>query len=106
MQLILNKNSTINQSCFFDEHLFELLESIKIVSWPNNAILTPSEQVILSHFMLGRSDKEISRELNRSIHTVKNHVKNILRKLNFRKKIDVSAYIYYVNTSINKSRKC
>ncbi|MGI6400795.1 MAG: LuxR C-terminal-related transcriptional regulator [Thermoguttaceae bacterium] len=43
--------------------------------------LTERESQVLRHIALGLSNKEIARSLNLSIDTVKEHVQNILRKL-------------------------
>jgi len=47
-----------------------------------NQWLTPREQVILQHLLLGKSVREIAAELERSPHTVHDHVKALHRKLN------------------------
>lgn len=46
-----------------------------------NQWLTPREQVILQHLLLGKSVREIAAELERSPHTVHDHVKALHRKL-------------------------
>jgi DNA-binding CsgD family transcriptional regulator len=43
--------------------------------------VTPSEQVILNQLVLGRSVREIAEGLERSPHTVHDHVKSLHRKL-------------------------
>jgi len=50
-------------------------------SSPHITKLTPREIEVLNLIAHGRSNKEIAAELNISIHTVKNHVSNILSKL-------------------------
>lgn len=44
--------------------------------------LTPREQEVLHHLILGRSVKEIASVIGRSPHTVHDHVKSLHRKLN------------------------
>ncbi len=51
------------------------------VSNPNNRV-TPKEQVILDHLALGHTVKQIAAALDRSPHTVHDHVKSLHRKLN------------------------
>jgi NarL family two-component system response regulator LiaR len=48
---------------------------------PHVTKLTPREIEVLNLIAHGRSNKEIAAELSISIHTVKNHVSNILSKL-------------------------
>ncbi len=43
--------------------------------------LTPREQIILQHLLLGKSVRQIAEELGRSPHTVHDHVKSLHRKL-------------------------
>jgi DNA-binding CsgD family transcriptional regulator len=43
--------------------------------------LTQKEQVVLSHLLMGKSVREIAQELERSQHTVHDHVKSLHRKL-------------------------
>jgi DNA-binding NarL/FixJ family response regulator len=43
--------------------------------------LTKREHQILIHLSLGVSNRDISKSLNISLETVKEHVKNLLRKL-------------------------
>jgi DNA-binding CsgD family transcriptional regulator len=53
-------------------------------SQPNGTInwLTQREQTILDQLILGYSVREIAEEVNRSPHTVHDHVKNLHKKLN------------------------
>jgi len=48
--------------------------------------LTPMETQLASMIKLGKSNKEISKILNRSIHTISNHRKNIRKKLELQNK--------------------
>ncbi len=43
--------------------------------------LTQKEQVVLNHLLMGKSVREIAGELDRSQHTVHDHVKSLHRKL-------------------------
>ena len=49
---------------------------------PNTDHLTKREHQILTHLSLGLSNREISAVLGISLETVKEHVQNVLRKLN------------------------
>jgi DNA-binding NarL/FixJ family response regulator len=46
------------------------------------ATLTDREQTVLANVALGKADKEIAETMHLSIHTVKTHMRNILKKLN------------------------
>ncbi len=50
--------------------------------------LTRREQQIVSHLQYGLSNKEIASRLHISVSTVKNHVHNILEKLNVRSRFE------------------
>lgn len=43
-------------------------------------MLTPAEQEVISHLLLGLSNKEIATALNKAEPTVKHQVSSILRK--------------------------
>ncbi len=47
----------------------------------SEARITPRESQVLSHVAFGLSNEEISRSLEISVETVKEHVQNLLRKL-------------------------
>ncbi|MEJ2212300.1 MAG: response regulator transcription factor [Anaerolineae bacterium] len=54
--------------------------------------LTQREQEVLVHVAHGATDKEISDELNLSIHTVKTHMRNILAKLHLSHRHEAALY--------------
>lgn len=54
----------------------------KGVTEDDEVSLTQRETQVLRHLALGLSNKEIGRSLNISVETVKEHVQNILRKIN------------------------
>ena len=54
--------------------------------------LTTRERQILELIAVGQSNKHIARELNISDGTVKVHVKNILRKLNLRSRLEAAVW--------------
>ena len=45
--------------------------------------LTRRETQVLRHLAFGLSNKDIARSMNISVETVKEHVQNVLRKLDF-----------------------
>lgn len=54
--------------------------------------LTEREREILGRLVDGRSNKEIARELGISDATVKVHIKNLLRKLNVRSRLEAAVW--------------
>jgi DNA-binding NarL/FixJ family response regulator len=48
---------------------------------PRHNWLTPREELVLGHLLAGKSVPEIAGELQRSVYTVHDHVKNLHKKL-------------------------
>ena len=67
----------------------------------NNAELTHREKETLQLISKGMSNKEIARKLNIVETTVKVHVKNLLKKLNLRSRVE--AAVWAVERSKNKT---
>ena len=67
----------------------------------NNAELTHREKETLQLISKGMSNKEIARKLNIVETTVKVHVKNLLKKLNLRSRVE--AAVWAVEQSKNKT---
>ena len=57
---------------------------------PDNLPLTGREGQVLRHIALGLSNKEIGRSLKISVETVKEHVQNILRKIDANDRTDAA----------------
>lgn len=57
-----------------------------------DASLTPRELSIIRKIGEGRSNREISEELNLSVGTVKNHISQILDKLELRDRTQIAIY--------------
>jgi ATP/maltotriose-dependent transcriptional regulator MalT len=55
--------------------------------------ITKTEKQIIIFILKGYSNKEISNAVNRSIHTVKNHVKNIFHKLGVSRRYSIILYV-------------
>jgi two-component system response regulator DegU len=55
-------------------------------------LLSPRELEILDHIAQGMSNKEIAQALSVSVHTVKNHMTHILRKLSVRRRAQAVTY--------------
>lgn len=59
---------------------------------PHLQDLTDREREILEHIARGQSNKEIGRALGISDATVKVHIKNLLRKLNFKSRMEAALW--------------
>ena len=66
------------------------------------ADLTERENQILGSLALGHSNKEIARQLGISDATVKVHIKNLLRKLNLKSRLE--AAVWALNRGNARSR--
>ena len=89
-------DQTLNGSTVIGERLNGLLaRAIReeaTTSQRDNATLTRREQEILDGLVQGRSNKLIARSLNITEATVKVHVKNLLRKLGFRSRLEAAVW--------------
>jgi two-component system response regulator DegU len=66
----------------------------KKVAAPGELGLTPREMEIIGYIASGENNKEIAEKLFISEKTVKNHVTNILRKMNLEDRTQVAVYAY------------
>lgn len=66
----------------------------KKVALPEELNLTPREIEIIGYIASGDNNKEIAKKLFISEKTVKNHVSNILRKMNLEDRTQVAVYAY------------
>ena len=66
-------------------------------SYPDEANLTPREIEILEMISNKMTNQQIANELTIELGTVKNHVHNILRKLNVSTRGDAGAYLAIIN---------
>lgn len=64
-------------------------------------ILTPREMDVLKYIIEGCSNGEIAEKLYISVHTVKNHVTNIFRKLGVKDRSQLIAIVYQQNLEKN-----
>ncbi len=62
--------------------------------------LTSREQDVIGHIAAGKSNKEIARELNIAVHTVKSHVHNVLEKLALHTRLELATFAH--SQGINK----
>jgi two-component system nitrate/nitrite response regulator NarL len=59
---------------------------------PNPSMLTSREQEITARVAIGENNRQIASKLIISENTVKNHMKNILEKLNLENRVQLTAY--------------
>jgi two-component system, NarL family, nitrate/nitrite response regulator NarL len=72
--------------------VFNRVSALSRVRAETNGRLTPREQEILESIAAGLSNKDISRQLRITLCTVKNHVHNILTKLQVHRRQDAIQY--------------
>lgn len=80
---------------FSRELAFQILKEFAVRPAPRDTeaeSLTPREQDILRCVSSGSSNREIAAELGISEHTVKNHLKNILQKLQLQNRTQLTRY--------------
>lgn len=65
-------------------------ELVDVSNLPGHFPLTGREAQVLRHLALGLSNKDIARSLTISVETVKEHVQNILRKINANDRTDAA----------------
>ncbi len=57
--------------------------------------LTPREQTVAKHILLGRSTKEISGSLGISAYTVQDHLKSVFTKVGVRSRLALASALFY-----------
>lgn len=86
--------SIVNEEAPLSRELaFQILKDVSLTA-KKEAIgcLTSREKEILSNVADGLTNKEIAEKLNISEHTVKNHLKNILHKLQLQNRVQLTRY--------------
>lgn len=85
----------------FTNHIFHVLNSLPISEEPIRS-LTEKERQILILVAKGMSNKEIARQLELSLQTVKTHVSRILQKLKVRSRAEAARYtLALLRSSLN-----
>ena len=56
--------------------------------------LTPRQAEIVQHLLLGKSDKQIARELGISVPTVRTHMGRLFHKLGLRDRVELILYVF------------
>ncbi|WP_134698816.1 response regulator transcription factor [Ammoniphilus sp. YIM 78166] len=70
----------------------------------NPDTLTPREREILRHVAEGKTNKELAEVLSISENTVKNHMKNLLKKLYLENRVQLASYAVKHGISIRKEK--
>ena len=70
------------------------LQSGKGSRLPSSVKMTSREQDVIGLVASGKSNKEIARELNIAVHTIKSHVHNILEKLALHSRLELAAFAH------------
>lgn len=86
--------SIVNEEAPLSRELaFQILKDVSLTAKKESAEgLTSREKEILSNVADGLTNKEIAEKLNISEHTVKNHLKNILQKLQLQNRVQLTRY--------------
>ena len=56
--------------------------------------LTPRQAEIVQHLLLGKSDKQIARELSISVPTVRTHMGRLFQKLGLRDRVELILHVF------------
>jgi DNA-binding NarL/FixJ family response regulator len=76
----------------FSQIVEHALRGGKMDNFISSVKLTRREQDVIGHIATGKSNIEISSELNIAIHTVKSHIRNILDKLALHTRLELASF--------------
>jgi len=90
------KAIAVDEAPMTRELAFRILKELSPMGTDENQVspLTVREREILGLVAKGMSNKDISSNLDLSEHTVKNHLKNILQKLQLENRVQLARYAY------------
>lgn len=90
------KAIAVDEAPMTRELAFRILKEFSTQEKPSASAspLTGREQEILGLVAKGLSNRDISKTLDISEHTVKNHLKNILHKLHLENRVQLTRYAY------------
>jgi DNA-binding NarL/FixJ family response regulator len=74
----------------FSEIVEHALQSGQIDEVMSALIMTSREHDVISHIAAGKSNKEIAISLNVAVHTIENHIRNILDKLALHTRLELA----------------
>jgi DNA-binding NarL/FixJ family response regulator len=78
----------------FSQIVEHAIQSGKVQRLIESVRMTKREQEVIDLIAEGRSNKEIARELNIAVHTVKSHVHNILEKLALHTRLELASFAH------------
>lgn len=92
LHALLDDNSEVARQ--MADRLFQRFRtpSHSLTDGPNPTMLTSREQEITSYVAIGDNNRQIAEKLLISEHTVKNHMKNILEKLQLDNRVQLTAF--------------
>ncbi|RXT14031.1 response regulator transcription factor [Ammoniphilus sp. CFH 90114] len=82
--------------------LFYQFREGDIPDQPSPDTLTPREREILMHVAAGETNRELAEKLHISENTVKNHMKNLLKKLYLDNRVQLASYAVKHGLSLKK----
>ena len=97
-EFVQNVKAIANGATLCSPHIASLLfskvakQSLNRTAAGRRSKITQREKQVAELIEKGLTNKEIATRLNIEVQTVKNHVHNILEKLNFRRRIEVARY--------------
>jgi DNA-binding NarL/FixJ family response regulator len=97
---VINKNNTYMGSGLLEKMLQHNTqpEVVKVDIAQQLAELSPREKEVLNLIAIGANNREIAQELYISAKTVKNHVTNILSKLNLRDRTQAAIWVNQIQS--------
>ncbi len=78
----------------FSQIVEHALQSGKLGELMSSVKITSRERDVIGHIAAGKSNKEIARELNIAVHTVKSHVHNILERLAIHTRLELATFAH------------
>jgi two-component system response regulator DegU len=78
----------------FSQIVEHAIQSGKVGRLIESVRMTQREQEVIDLIAQGRSNKEIARELNIAVHTVKSHLHNILDKLALHTRLELASFAH------------
>lgn len=78
----------------FSETAKEVVSNGGMEACDDSVRLTPREREVIDLNAEGMSNKAIGKQLHRSVHTVKSHLRNIMEKLTLHSMLEIASYVH------------